>query len=101
MKAQIEKIELAAASQREKYIDRGLALAYFEEFMRWDKEYLDRMVNRIVSDLNKRFKNKDAAITKKITAILQKQVDDALTMARREIERFRRETEPRHEKNEK
>jgi hypothetical protein len=102
MKNQLEKIELATAVQREKYITRSLAIAYLEEFMKQSELCFDRMVDNIVGDLNKEFKefkNMDAGKTRKIREVLGRPVEDALIMTRREIDRFIKDTEPRHGKN--
>jgi hypothetical protein len=99
MKNQIEKIELAATAQREKYISRSLAIACLEEYSRLHEIFLRRMVDNIVRDINKEFKNKDPEKTRKFREIFEQPVSDAITMVRREIDNFIKETEPRHGKN--
>jgi hypothetical protein len=98
MKNQIEKIELAAAAQRERYISRSFAIAYLEEYSQQHELALRRMVENIVKDINKEFKNKDPEKTRKFREIFDQPVNDALTMVRREIDNFIKETEPRHGK---
>jgi AcrR family transcriptional regulator len=98
MKNQIEKIELATAAQREKYISRSLAIACLEEYSRQHELVLRRMVDNIVRDINKEFKNKDPGKTRKFREIFDQPVNDSITMVRREIDNFIKETEPRHGK---
>jgi hypothetical protein len=95
LKAQVEKVELSAATLRAKHIDREFVLRYLDKLMETEKLELAAMVDRIIKKLDKEFGPVSNAKTKEIRRIIEQPCEDAMELTRREIEKFRCDTEPR------
>jgi hypothetical protein len=93
--AQTEKAELSAAALRARYISRTEALAYLDELLETEKKTLIEMVGRIIEGLTKEFGPVSRAKLREVRRILEQPCGDVITMTRREIEKFRRDTDPR------
>jgi hypothetical protein len=94
LKAQTEKLELAAGVLREKHIDREFVLRYLDEFLKTEEGELKAMVDRIIDGLDKEFGHIDRAKLKEIKQILDQPCRDALEMTHHEIDKFKRDTQP-------
>jgi hypothetical protein len=95
LKAMTEKKELSAATLREKHIDREFVLQYLDEFLKTEKGELETMVNRVITGLTKQFGPVSRAKLKEVRRILAQPCRDALEMTSHEIEKFKRDTQPR------
>jgi hypothetical protein len=94
LKAQTEKTELAASVLRGRYLDRGSVLRYLDRLLETEQKELEALTGRILKRIAAEFGPVSGARTREIRRILEQPYRDALEVTGREIERFRRETEP-------
>ena len=95
LRAMTEKTELSAAVLRNKFIDRSFVVQYLDELLKSEERELKAMVDRMLKKIAGEFGPASPSKIKEIKKILDRPCRDALALTRHEVEKFRRDTEPR------